>query len=100
MDGLSPFSCYSSCFLIRPVHANAQLIVGEYLKFYFNCNKIVMLNIGKGQTFHIKKALLWIMKGHIELLFTYLALGRHLINVLSDGNSAHRLRFSYNNVVS
>lgn len=100
MYGPSPFFCYSSCFLIRLVHANAQLIVGEYLKFYFNCNKIVMLTIGKGQNFHIKKALLWIMKGYIELFFAYLALERHLGNVLSDGNSEHRLKFSYNNVVS
>ena len=42
MYGPSPFFCYSSCFLIRLVHANAQLIVGEYFKFYFNYYKIVL----------------------------------------------------------
>lgn len=58
-----------------------------------------MLNIGKGQNFHIKKALLCIMKGYMELLFAYPALSRHSINVLSDGNSEHRLKFSYNNPI-
>lgn len=69
------------------MHANAQLIAGESLKFYFNCNKIVVLNVCKGQHVHMKKALLWRVKGPIEERFTYLALGRYLINVSCEGKS-------------